>query len=187
MNEMKLALYLMLGQSAAKEVRGVPGFVPLEPLRISDTDDLAEILPDAVGKANDSAEVYKLFFVFERYLRQLVISVLSRDGKEGWWEKVPKDVQDEISKLEDTEETKSWMSLGSRDKSALITYPQLLKIIEHRWKEHFEDLLRDKALLQEARLIGHLRNAICHMSSIPEEEKSRIRQTIRDWFRRIAP
>jgi hypothetical protein len=35
---------------------------------------------------------------------------------------VPKDVQDKILKPEsETEEIKSWMALGSRDKSALMT------------------------------------------------------------------
>ena len=97
------------------------------------------------------------------------------------------DVQDEVTKLEETEEAKSWMALGSRDKSALLTYPQLLRIIDHAWKDGFSDLVRDKALVQEARLIGHLRNTICHMTPIPDEETERVKQTMRDWFRVVAP
>jgi hypothetical protein len=68
-----------------------------------------------------------------------------------------------------------------------MTYPQVLRVIDHCWKSDFEDLIRDKALIQEARMAGHLRNAICHMSSIPGEEVARVRQVMRDWFRRIAP
>jgi hypothetical protein len=49
-------------------------------------------------------------------------------------------VRDEITRLE----VKSWMSLGSRDKSALMTLPQLLKVIEENWKEGFDDPIRDK-------------------------------------------
>jgi hypothetical protein len=49
--------------------------------------------------------------------------------------KVPTDVQTEVTQLEEMEEDKSWMALGSRDKSALMTLPQLLKVIEHNWKE----------------------------------------------------
>jgi hypothetical protein len=100
---------------------------------------------------------------------------------------LPNDVQGEITKLEEADEIKSWMALGSRDKSALMTFPQLLRVIDHAWKEGFDDLVRDKGLVQEARLIVHLRNTICHMTEIPEEETSRIRQTIRDWFRVVAP
>ena len=100
---------------------------------------------------------------------------------------MPKDVRDEITRLEATEEVKSWMSLGSRDKSALMTLPQLLKVIEENWKEGFDDLIRDKGLIQEARLLGHLRNTICRMSIIPFEEVERIKQAMRDWFRVVAP
>jgi hypothetical protein len=89
--------------------------------------------------------------------------------------------------LEDTEETKSWMALGSRDKSALMTYPQLLRVIDVCWKEHFQDVIRDKALVQEARLISHLRNTLCHMTSISDEETDRIKMVMRDWFRVISP
>jgi hypothetical protein len=49
--------------------------------------------------------------------------------------------------MEETEEAKSWMALGSREKTALMTYPQLLRVIEHCWKSHFEELLLDKTLV----------------------------------------
>jgi hypothetical protein len=100
---------------------------------------------------------------------------------------VPADVQTDVEKLEQTEEVKSWMALGSRDKSSLMTFPQLLRVIDFAWKDGFSEIVRDKALIQEARLIVHLRNTICHMADIPEEEVDRIRQTMRDWFRVVAP
>lgn len=187
MNDQRLALFLMIGQTASRGMQKLPGLVPPEPLRVSTSHDLAVTMPDTVREAIDAAEVYKLFYVFENYLRDFAIEVLSGDGQEDWWPKVPKDVQDEIVKLEETEEAKSWMALGSRDKSSLMTYPQVLRVIEHCWKSDFEDLVRDRALIQEARMAGHLRNAICHMSSIPDEEVARVRQVMRDWFRRIAP
>jgi hypothetical protein len=187
MKDEKLALFLMLGQTASRSVRSLPGLVPQEALRLSDSIDLAETTPEEVHLAIATSEPYRLFFVFERYLQRFVVATLSNDGKEDWWSKLPPDVQQEVEKLADTEESKSWMSLGSRDKSALMTYPQLLKVIEHRWKDSFEDLLRDRSLIHEARWIGHLRNAVCHMSPIPEEELERIRQVLRDWFRVLPP
>lgn len=187
MNDQRLALFLMLGQTATRTLRFVPGLVPPVPLKISETYDLSASLPDSVRLAMEAAEAYKLFFVFENYLREFVVEVLSGDGQANWWDKLPADVRDEISKLEETEDNKSWMALGSRGKSALMTYPQLLRVIDYCWKEDFADLVRDKALLQEAKLIGHLRNTICHMVSIPQEEFERIRQVMRDWFRCIAP
>jgi hypothetical protein len=68
-----------------------------------------------------------------------------------------------------------------------MTLPQLLKVIEYAWKDGFDEIVRDKGLIQEARLLVHLRNMICHMSVLSNEEVDRIKQTIRDWFRSVAP
>jgi hypothetical protein len=68
-----------------------------------------------------------------------------------------------------------------------MTLPQLLKVIEHNWKGAFDEVVRDRGLVQEARLLGHLLNTICHMTTISAEESDRIRQTMRDWFRVVAP
>lgn len=181
------ALFVLLGQTASKSVSQLPDIAPQEQLLLSPSYDLAPLLPDRVRRANSAAESYRLLFVFEGYLREFVLDVLSRDPTVSWWDRIPKDVQDDLTRLEQTEEAKSWMALGSRDKSALLTYAQLLRVMEHAWKDGFEDTVRDKTLLQEARLIGHLRNTICHMTEIPAEETDRIRQTIRDWFRVVAP
>lgn len=183
----KAALFLMLGQTAERTVSIIDELVPKERLLLSPQYDLAPLLPDKVRRATQAAETYRLFFVFENFLREFVVEILSKDPAQSWWDKVPKDVQDEVVKLEETDEIKSWMALGSRDRSALMTFPQLLRVIDHAWKEGFDDLIRDKSLIQGARLIGHLRNTICHMTEIPPEETDRVRQTMRDWFRVVAP
>ncbi|UXZ34616.1 hypothetical protein K6V71_00610 [Cupriavidus gilardii] len=181
------ALFVMLAQTAERTLLNHEHIASATPLRVSDTVDLAALLPMEVRAADRAAEAYKLFFVFESYLRDLVVDVLTDTTGTNWGDKLPQDVRDEVEKLEQTEEIKSWMALGSRDKSRLMTYPQLLRVIEHCWKDHFAELIRDKALVQEARLIAHLRNTICHMTEISEEEINRVRQTMRDWFRIVAP
>jgi len=187
MRDEHLALFIALGQTADRVLRDLPETVPPMSLSISSSIDLATVIPEAVKHAAAAAEGYKLFYVLENYLRELVVDVLSKEDAEHWWDKVPKDVQDDVAKLEETEEAKQWMALGSRDKSALMTYPQLLRVMDHCWKVGFEDLLRDKTLLQQSRAIGHLRNTLCHMTEISGEEMERIRQTMRDWFRVVAP
>jgi hypothetical protein len=182
------SLFVMLGQTADKTISRLENVVPKDSLLISKDVDLALLAPDTVRKAVTASDPYKLFFFFETYLREMIVGALSQEGQDtNWYDKVPKDVRDEIVKLEATEEIKGWMSLGSRDKSALMTLPQLLKVIEENWKGCFDDLIRDRGLIQEARLLGHLRNTICHMSVISDEEVERIKQTMRDWFRVVAP
>lgn len=187
MDDSMLALFLLLGQTAGRTASTLPGVAPTEPLLLSDTYDLGILMPDTVREAIAASQGYRLFFVFENYLRELVVEVLSKDAATNWWDKVPKDVQDDVAKLEQTEEAKRWMAIGSRDKSALMTYPQLLRVIEECWAVGFDDLLRDKSLVQEARLLTHLRNTLCHMAPISEEEMQRVRQVMRDWFRMVAP
>jgi len=156
----RAALFLMLGQAVERTVGTMENLVPKESLLLSASYDLAALVPDKVRRATDASDAHRLFFVFESYLREFMVEVLTKDGAETWREKVPPDVQTEVTKLEETEEVKSWMALGSRDKSALMTLPQLLKVIDHAWKEGFEEIVRDKGLIQEARLLGHLRNTI---------------------------
>ncbi|MDH6167677.1 hypothetical protein M2282_002827 [Variovorax boronicumulans] len=183
----KAALFLMLGQAVERSVSKMENLVPEDTLLLAPSYDLAPLLPASVKRATMAAETYRLIFVFENFLRGFVVDVLSKDASRPWWDKVPKDVQDEVIKIEETDEVKSWMALGSRDRSALMTFPQLLRVIDHAWKDGFDDLVRDKGLIQGARLIVHLRNTICHMTEIPEEETDRVRQTMRDWFRVISP
>ncbi|MDA9533158.1 Swt1 family HEPN domain-containing protein [Bradyrhizobium sp. CCBAU 25338] len=184
----RAALFLMLGQAAERTVSQLEEVVPKEALLISPSYDLAALVPEKTRRAAEASEAYKLFFVFESYLREMMVEVLSNDGQNtNWYEKVPPDVQTEVTKLEQTEEVKSWMALESRDKSALLTLPQLLRVIDVNWKDGFEDLVRDKSLIQQARVLVHLRNTICHMSTIPVEELARLKQTMRDWFRVVAP
>ncbi len=94
-----------------------------------------------------------------------------------------------MAESEDTEESKRWMNLNPRGKLALTTLPQLLRIMdeENNWKNYFQSLVRDKALITQTRLIVHTRNTVCHMSTVTAEEHERVQQVMRDWFRVIAP
>ncbi|WP_153065930.1 Swt1 family HEPN domain-containing protein [Xanthomonas campestris] len=187
LDDSRLALFLMLGQGADKALSKRVDLVPSYPLLISDSFDLSEVVPDTVHSALRAAEAFKLFFVFERYLRDIIIDVLSQDPSVQWWEKLPTDVRTEVEALEAAEDTKTWMALGTRDKSSLMTYPQLLRVIDTCWKPHFIDVVRDKSLIQQARVLTHLRNAVAHMTPVPDEELGRIKQVMRDWFRMVAP
>src|ERR1700691_1644015 len=150
------ALFLALGQTADRLVETIKDVVPKDELLLSASYDLAEIVPDSVRAATKASEAYKLFFVFEEYLRQLIMEVLTKEGgTTTWWDHVPQDVKDDVSKLEQAEEIKSWMALGSRDKSALMTLPQILRVVDYAWKDGFDEIVRDKGLIQEARLLVH--------------------------------
>lgn len=189
MKDSQLSLFLMLGQSSQNAVSKLPDVVPPQSLLLSATEDLALVLPKELRRAVAAAEVYKLFFIFENFVREFVLESLSELDKVNWWDKVPPDVQTEVKGLEETEAQKQWMALSSRSKLALTTLPQLLKIMDEteNWKATFKNTVRDKFLIQEGRGISHIRNTVCHMSDISEEEINRVKQVMRDWFRVVAP
>lgn len=188
MNE-RLALFLMVGQTAQRSIKNLPNAVPHSRLMISATFNVAEVLPDETREAIAVAETFQLFYVLENYLRDFILNVLSEADKENWWNTVPKDVRDKVAEYESTEEAKRWMNLTPRGQLALTTLPQLLRIMDedNNWKNHFQALVRDKALITQTRLIGHTRNTVCHMSPVTAEEHERVQQVMRDWFRVIAP
>ena len=189
MNGADLAHFLMIGRSAQRQVQKLPGTVPHTPLMISDRFNVSEVLPDESRDAVRAAETFKLFFVFESYMRDFILTVLSEADKENWWDAVPQNVRDDVTKLEETEDKKKWMNLDSRGKLALTTLGQLLSIMDdsNNWKKHFEPLVGDKGLLQQTRLVVHTRNTICHMSTVTDEEHERLKQVMRDWFRVVSP
>lgn len=189
MKDEHLSLFLMLGQTCQKTVSKLPDTVPPQHLMLGATEDLALVLPDDVRRATKAAETYRLFFVFENYVRDFVLETLTEINSTNWWDRVPKDVQDEVQKLEETEHQKQWMALDSRSKLALTTLPQLLRIMDDtkNWNDIFKNVVRDKFLIQEGRSISHLRNTICHMSDISDEETDRVKQVMRDWFRVVSP
>jgi len=185
----RLALFLMVGRSAQKQLAEIPGTVPSTPLLVSEQFDLGEVLPEETRDAVSAAETFKLFFVFENYLRDFILTVLSETDKENWWDAVPQDLKDDVAKLEENEDKRKWMNVDSRGKLALVTLPQLIRIMDDNktWKNYFEPLVRDKQLLQLTRLVVHTRNTICHMSTVTAEEHERLQQVMRDWFRIVSP
>jgi hypothetical protein len=190
MNDTKdLAHFLMLGRTAQRRVQQLPGTVPQTPIMISDRFNVSEVLREESRDAVQAAETFKLFFVFENYLRDFILGVLSEADKENWWNAVPPNVRDEVAKLEETEDKKKWMNIDSRGKLALTTLGQLVSIMDdsNNWKKYFETLVGDKGLLQQTRLVVHTRNTICHMSTVTAEEHERVKQVMRDWFRVVAP
>src|SRR5690348_11007168 len=98
----RAALFIMLGQAAERTVDALEDVVPKDMLMLSASYDLAPLVPEKVRQAVEASEAYKLFFVFESYLRDFIVEVLSSDPSISWWDKVPKDVQDEVTKLEQT-------------------------------------------------------------------------------------
>jgi hypothetical protein len=104
----------MLVSAGVRSIKNLPNTVPHSRLMISETFNVAEVLPDETREAIGVSETFRLFYVLENYLREFILNVLSEADKENWWNSVPKDVQTEVARSEDTEESKRWMNLNPR-------------------------------------------------------------------------
>ena len=89
MSDERLALFLLLGKTVAREMASRSDVALAETLHVSELQDLSALLPEATRLAFKAAEAYKLFFVFETYLREFLVEVLSKNGVEEWWDKLP--------------------------------------------------------------------------------------------------
>jgi hypothetical protein len=182
----QLAAFITFGRLANREAASHEFAAPAQPLLIGPNQDLRTMVPETVKDAMEAAEGYKLFFVFENYLRKIVFSVLSEKFKEQWWEQVPEDIRTKVERLEEKEETKAWMDVTKRRQIDLLTFFELISIIERLWDQYFKELIQDNMLIEETRILVHLRNTICHMEPVPDTELERIRTAFRDWSR-IVP
>jgi hypothetical protein len=100
--------------------------VPSESLLLSSSYDLAALVPEKVRDATLASEAYKLFFVFESYLREFMVEALTKEGdSKTWWDYVPPDVKDGVDRLEQTEEVKSWMALTKTSPRRVRGWPRL--------------------------------------------------------------
>lgn len=61
MRDGHLSLFVMLGQTAQKAVSKLPDTVPPQHLMLSDTEDLALVLPNEARRAIKASETFKLF------------------------------------------------------------------------------------------------------------------------------
>ena len=94
MRDDRLALFVLLGQSAERAIAKEPMTAPPEPLLLAPGYDIGPALPDEARRASRAAGAYRLFFVFETYLRDLIVDVLTKAaGTANWWDLVPQDVK----------------------------------------------------------------------------------------------
>jgi hypothetical protein len=77
-------------------------------------------------------------------------------------------------------------SRSALDSALLVPQPGAPRYNRALLEKSFSRSVHDKALIQEARHISHLRNATCHMSNVSPDELPGVRPVMRDWFRVVS-
>jgi Swt1-like HEPN len=138
---------------------------------------------DIVQEARRMADFYAIYYSLENSIRRLISGRLSEKHGANWWkDKVPPGVQAEVEKKQQEERDTS-MSIRSEDPLAYTNFGELIGIFDANWDD-FDDTLRSpKAMRVILGQFNKIRNVVAHSSSLNEDEITRFKLLVKDWFR----
>jgi hypothetical protein len=138
---------------------------------------------EIVAQARSMSELYILYYSLENSIRRLIAGRLRELHGAGWWaEKVPSGVRDSVSEKQ-KKERDTPLSIRSDDPLAYTNFGELVDILNANWKD-FADTLRSQKAVQSTLIqFNNLRNVIAHSCYLNDDERSRLKLLIKDWFR----
>lgn len=138
---------------------------------------------DIVQEARRMADFYAIYYALENSIRRLISGRLSEKHGANWWkEKVPPGVQTEVEKKQQDERDTA-MSIRSEDPLAYTNFGELISIFDANWDD-FDDTLRSpKAMRVILSQFNKIRNVVAHSSPLNEDEITRFKLLVKDWFR----
>ncbi len=100
-----------------------------------------------------------------------------------WWEeKVPDGVQKAV-KEKQQDERDTAMSIRSEDQLSYTNFGELISIFDTNWDD-FSDTLRSKKAMQSIlSQFNKIRNIVAHSCELNEDEITRFKLLVKDWFR----
>ena len=149
---------------------------PISPL-------LAQVSMDIRVNAEKMSEYYKVFYLLENDIRQLINQTLTEVHGAGWWDTAsPKTAKDEYVKNR-TRELESGLTSRSDSQLDYVTFGQLGDIIRANYT-HFGGILSNEAAMGRVMYsLNLLRGPIAHCGVLAEDEVDRLKLAVKDWFR----
>ena len=136
--------------------------------------------------AMNMAEYYRLLYMLENDIRELIEDTLGAVHGASWWQKcVPQAVREEGSKNL-KRESEAGISLRSNRDLDYITFGQLGEIIRSNWGDFAGIFSNQPALSRVLSSLNMSRAAIAHCGILAEDEVDRLRLNVKDWFRVLA-
>jgi hypothetical protein len=133
--------------------------------------------------AEAMAEFYKLFYMLENDIRNLIDETLTDEYSVGWWsEKTPPSAQEEC-RLNQQREAEFGVTNRSERELDYVSFGQLGDIIRHNWHIFGGIISNQKALGRVMHALNNLRGPIAHCGLLAEDEVDRLKLTVKDWFR----
>lgn len=130
------------------------------------------------------SEYYEIFYCLEKSIRLLVSQTLEDANGSNWWltEAVPLQVKTEVASRK-KRDSDAGFTVRSEDEIDYTTFGELSSIITNKW-ESFEPILKSKAAVSSVlSRLNLLRGPIAHCCNMNDDEITRLKITVRDWFR----
>jgi hypothetical protein len=143
-----------------------------------------QIEQDIRGEAAKMAPHYEIFYSLEKTIRRLVSDTVEAAEGVRWWTsaRVPQRVRDNAEQSRQ-KEIDSGVSRRSEDEIDYCTFGELGEIIKTNWDIFSSIFTSVKAMERVMSNLNTLRNPIAHCSPLAEDEVTRLRLAVRDWFR----
>jgi hypothetical protein len=138
---------------------------------------------DILQKARRMADFYVIYYALENSIRRLISErLLEKHGLSWWQDKVPEGVRNEVAKRQ-KEEMDTIMSIRSEDPLAYTNFGELISIFDANWKDFSDTLRSQKAMQQILSQFNKIRNMVAHSCDLNDDEITRFKLSVKDWFR----
>jgi hypothetical protein len=138
---------------------------------------------DILHIARKMADFYVLYYSLENSMRRLISERLTEKHGGNWWkEKVPGALQNEVERKQ-KEERDTTMSIRSEDPLSYTNFGELIAIFDSNWVDFSDTLRSQKAMQQILSQFNKIRNVVAHSCELNEDEITRFKLLVKDWFR----
>lgn len=152
-------------------------------LKQDDIVDTELFEADIISQARLMADFYVLYYSLENTIRRLISGRLQEKYGLNWWEnKVPNGVKNGVLDKQKKEKDTP-MSIRSDDPLCYTNFGELIDILNANWSD-FSDTIRSQRAMQQVLMqFNSIRNVIAHSNDLSEDEITRLKLLIKDWFR----
>lgn len=138
---------------------------------------------DILQEARKMADFYALYYSLENSIRRLISERLSEKHGANWWkDKVPPGVQKNVEEKQ-KEERDTTMSIRSEDPLDYTNFGELIDIFNANWSDFSDTLRSPKAMQTILSQFNKIRNVVAHSCALNEDEITRFKLLVKDWFR----
>ena len=138
---------------------------------------------DILQEARKMADFYALYYSLENSIRRLISERLAvKHGPKWWTETVPEDLRKEVEKKQ-KEERDTTMSIRSEDPLSYTNFGELIVIFDANWDDFSDTLRSPKAMRSILSQFNKIRNVVAHSCALNEDEITRFKLLMKDWFR----